>query len=44
MNILSDKTINGRDVSIYETEDGITLDIKHPCGELILFTQQESKT
>ena len=35
MNIISDKTVNGRDVSIYETEDGITLDIKHPCGELI---------
>lgn len=35
MNLLQDITIDGRDVSIYETEDGITLDIKHPCGELI---------
>lgn len=36
MNHLQDITIDGRDVSIYEDNDGlITLDIKHPCGELI---------
>lgn len=35
MEILLDKNINGRDVEIREDGDGLTLDIKHPCGELI---------
>lgn len=35
MDIIQDTTINGRDVSIYETGNGLTVDIKHPCDELI---------
>ena len=35
MNILFDGTRKGRDVLIMEDEYGISLDIKHPCGEVI---------
>lgn len=30
-----DETYRGRDISIYRTEDDYTVDVKHPCGELI---------
>ena len=35
MEILFDGTREGRDVLIIENDEGVSLDIKHPCGEVI---------